>query len=117
MKCPTKNHLRKLFGLLSLHGVFINRKKCHFGLPEVQYLGHLVTAEGILPNQDCIAAIRNFPPPDTKVGLKRFLQMLNYYPALVSSTFRSPCQSRYLVFISESTSDIQHVSGLSLIPI
>ena len=78
-----KSHLRKLFSLLSSHGVFINRKKCHFARSEVQYLGHVVGERGILPNPARVQVIRDFQQPSTKVGLQRFLGMLNYYRRFV----------------------------------
>ena len=74
-----KDHLRQLFQLLSSHGVFINKKKCRFGLPEVQYLGHRVSEMGILPEPERTRAIQMYDPPTSKVGLQRFLGMLNYY--------------------------------------
>ena len=74
-----KTHLRRLFRLLSSHGIFINRKKCKFGLPEVQYLGHRVGPEGILPSLERVKAISEFETPEDKKALQRFLGMLNYY--------------------------------------
>ena len=72
-------HLRALFRLLTSHGITINQQKSRLGLPEVQYLGHLVNARGVLPLADRVTAIAQVPPPQSKVALQRFLGMVNYY--------------------------------------
>ena len=59
------------------------RKKCHFGQDQVRYLGHLVPAAGIAPLLSRVQALEEFPPPSTKLGLQRYLGMLNYYRRFV----------------------------------
>ena len=77
---PThKRHLHELFHLLEVNGININRKKSVFGLPEVQYLGHLVNATGIRPLPSRVDDLKAFPPPDSKLSTQRFLGMINYY--------------------------------------
>ena len=76
-------HLHDLFRLLDRNGVSINKKKCVFGAREVKYLGHLVTPEGIRPLPSRVADLLQFPPPDSKVGVQRFLGMINYYRRFV----------------------------------
>ena len=69
-----QSHLRdlqSLFTLLSHHGITINRQKSRFG--------HHVTSRGVLPLADRVAAIKDVPPPDSKVALQRYLGMVNYY--------------------------------------
>ena len=41
--------LRSLFTLLNHHSITINRQKSRFGLPEVTYLGHMVTPRECCP--------------------------------------------------------------------
>ncbi len=41
----------------------INREKCEFAFPEAQFLGHYVTAEGIMPFQEKVEAIQAHPNP------------------------------------------------------
>ena len=73
------NHLRQVFELSSANGLVVNRSKCVFGVQELTYLGHLVTAKGIAPLPLRVDAIRDFPTPDSKASLQRFLDMINYY--------------------------------------
>ena len=74
----SQEHLRSLFQLLSIHGITINRQKSRFGMPEVQYLGHLVNHRGVLPLAERVTAIREVPPPDSKVALQRYLGTVSY---------------------------------------
>ena len=72
-------HLRVVFERLSAHGVLLNPSKCTFGQDTIPFLGHQVTAGGIKPLEDRVAAINDFPLPETKKQLKRFLGMVNFY--------------------------------------
>ena len=78
-----KKNLRELFQLLQVNGISLNRKKCIFGKSEVKYLGHLVNAKGIHPLPDHVCDLKNFPPPSSKLGVQRFLGMINYYRRFV----------------------------------
>lgn len=40
-------HLSHLAELLSLNQLVANNKKCSFGLPSVDYLGHVISTEGL----------------------------------------------------------------------
>ena len=72
-------HLRQLFQLLSANGLVINKSKCVFGVSELDFLGHRVTAQGIRPLPDRIAALRDCDAPTDRTSLQRFLGMMNYY--------------------------------------
>ena len=72
-------HLRQVFRLLSDNGMVINRKKSVFGVSELTYLGHYITASGIVPLEFRGEAVSDFPVPTNKVSLQRFLGMINYY--------------------------------------
>ena len=39
-------HLQAVFDLLKAHSFELNRKKCDFAVQRVEYLGHIVSAEG-----------------------------------------------------------------------
>ena len=64
---------------LEQHGIVLNGEKCVLGVPEVQFLGHLVSARGIIPLPEKVAAIRAFPQPVTVGQLMSYLGMVNFY--------------------------------------
>lgn len=50
-------HLRLVFERLRRFGMTINLSKCVFGKEKVQFLGHMVSAEGICPIEDRVKEI------------------------------------------------------------
>ncbi len=50
-------HLAEVLARLRDHGLVLNVENCQLGVGEVNYLGHWVTATGIKPLADRVAAI------------------------------------------------------------
>ena len=74
-----QQHLRAVLQQFSDHGLVVNAEKCSLGVSELDYLGHHVSASGITPMADRVAAISKFPPPSTIRHLQTFLGMVNFY--------------------------------------
>ena len=55
-----------------------NPKKVKLRVPEVSYVGHLFSAEGLKPDPEKIRAINDMPPPVDKEGVLRILGTANY---------------------------------------
>jgi hypothetical protein len=75
-------HLRNLASVLSRLesvGIRLKREKCEFMIPEVEYLGHRISAQGIQPVSGKVRAVREAPTPKDVSQLRSFLGMLNYY--------------------------------------
>ena len=72
-------HVRSVLDRLASAGLSINREKCKFGLQEVTFLGHTVSASGIVPLASKVASINDMPRPTTKVELQRFLGCINFF--------------------------------------
>ena len=53
------NHLRMVLKTLEEHKLYAKLKKCEFWLEEVQFLGHIVTKDGISEDPTKIEAIVN----------------------------------------------------------
>nr|XP_037270564.1 uncharacterized protein K02A2.6-like [Rhipicephalus microplus] len=59
-------HLRNLRAVLSKLqelGLKLKLEKCHFFVPQVEYLGHIISKESLSPNVDKVAAIQHAPVP------------------------------------------------------
>ena len=64
--CSHEKHLDSLNQVLrrlSDAGMKLKRHKCQFMLPQVQYLGHIISRCGIQPTEDKVQAIREAPTP------------------------------------------------------
>ena len=72
-------NLEEVFKRLAKAGLQLKKGKCVFMEPQVTYLGHSVSKEGIQPMEDKVEAITNAPPPRNVSELKSYLGMINYY--------------------------------------
>ena len=75
-------HLRNLATVLDClesAGISLKREKCAFMLPEVEYLGHRISARGLQPLGSKVRAITEAPTPTNVSQLKSVLGLLNYY--------------------------------------
>ena len=75
--------LRHVLQRLQDYGVVVNAPKCVLGAPRLQFLGHEVSAAGISPLPDRVAAITAFPRPTTDKQLRRFVGMTAFYHRFV----------------------------------
>lgn len=53
--------------------------KCEFLKPEVEFLGFLISTEGIRANPKKVETINDFPTPKTLKDLRSFLGMAGFY--------------------------------------
>ena len=77
-----EEHLQNLdhvLQILETAGLRLNKDKCKFLLPQVEYLGHVIDASGLHPTQEKVKAIQEAPEPKNLVELRSFLGMINYY--------------------------------------
>ncbi len=78
-------HLSQFFAILQENGLTINPAKCVFAVASLNFLGHQVSAAGIVPLARHVTAIQEFPPPSGLKGLQRFLGMVNFYRQFLPS--------------------------------
>jgi hypothetical protein len=71
--------LRAVFQRLPDNGLAINLEKCVFEVPELDFLGHRLSAAGITPLPGSLQVMYNFPRPHTFKDLQRFLGTVNFY--------------------------------------
>jgi hypothetical protein len=72
-------HLRLVFERLQQYGLVLNMDKCLFGVQEVEFLGHTITAAGAAPMVKHVQVIQEFPRPSDSKQLQRFLGLVNFY--------------------------------------
>ncbi|RXN06058.1 Transposon Ty3-I Gag-Pol [Labeo rohita] len=55
-----------------------NGEKIQFKVKTVKYMGHIITPEGLRPDEAKVKAITDMPPPEDKQALQRLLGMTKY---------------------------------------
>ena len=76
-------HIALVIQRLSKAGLMLKPSKCHFICQEVQYLAHLLSPEGIRPNPERIAAVREYTTPRLVKEVRQFLGLASYYRRFV----------------------------------
>ena len=71
--------LREVFSRLDEANLKLNPAKCEFAKQQLEYLGHIVTPDGIKPCASKIQAVEEFPIPKNLKQLRSFLGLANYY--------------------------------------
>ena len=66
------DHIREIFQRLRIANLKLNPKKCSFCKPEVTYLGHVVSRNGIKPDLSKISFVEHFPKPVNIKTLRSF---------------------------------------------
>ena len=70
--------LMNVFSLLRQHGLKLNKKKCQFGVTEVEFLGHIVNSNGLRVSPERIESLLGIQLPTTIKELRSFLGATNY---------------------------------------
>lgn len=75
-------HIRRVgvvLEALRAKGVQLSPKKCHLGMRRIEFLGHVVSRDGVEPMWDKVQAICGLAAPKTLSELRSFLGMATYY--------------------------------------
>ena len=72
-------HLEQVMERLDYSRMKLRKEKCVFCLPQVEYLGHVISEEGLSPSAGKVRAIKEAPEPSSISELKSFLGLVNYY--------------------------------------
>ena len=72
-------HLETVFKILAEAGLKLKLKKCDFFKTEINYLGHIVTRENVMPNSAKIEAIKTYPEPTDVKELSSFIGIASYF--------------------------------------
>nr|XP_050025120.1 uncharacterized protein K02A2.6-like [Dermacentor andersoni] len=86
--------LSQMLSRLGKAGITLNQDKCRFGVPEVSFLGVVVSAQGIRPDPGEVEAVKAMEAPTDVTGVRRLLGMVNHL-------------ARFLPHISDVTAPIR----------
>ncbi|KAK9079891.1 hypothetical protein SSX86_001564 [Deinandra increscens subsp. villosa] len=72
-------HLREVLERLREEKLYAKFSKCAFWLKEVQFLGHVIGAEGVMVDPAKIEAVTKWEPPKNPTEVRSFLGLAGYY--------------------------------------
>ncbi len=72
-------HVRQVLQRLLENGLFVKAEKCDFHAQSVPFLGYIVSVEGMRVDPEKIKAVVEWPSPDSRKALQRFLGFANFY--------------------------------------
>lgn len=80
-----KEHLSLILQVLRDHQLVANKKKCTFGQHKLEYLGHLISGDGVSADPNKINDMLKWPIPKDVKGLRGFLGLTGYYRKFVKN--------------------------------
>jgi Reverse transcriptase (RNA-dependent DNA polymerase) len=73
------DRLRQVFMRFRQHHLLLKASKCHFGYSEIEYVGRVISEDGLKISQEKKRSVSDFPVPIISKQLKSFLGLTNYF--------------------------------------
>nr|GEW16321.1 putative mitochondrial protein [Tanacetum cinerariifolium] len=73
------DHLAQVLQVMKDNTLYAKRTKCYFAVPHVEYLGHIISAQGVSTNPSKKEGMQKWPIPSTLKQLRGFLGLTGYY--------------------------------------
>lgn len=75
--------LDEILTIMEEQSLYAKASKCKFGLREILYLGHVISADEVQVHQEKIQAILDWPPPRTLIELRGLFGLCSHYRGFV----------------------------------
>uniref|UniRef100_A0A8C9T6V6 Gypsy retrotransposon integrase-like protein 1 n=5 Tax=Scleropages formosus TaxID=113540 RepID=A0A8C9T6V6_SCLFO len=72
-------HVREVLQKLAAHKLYVKGEKCQFHVHSVDFLGYILTPNGVTMDPQKVSAVLSWPQPKTVKDLQRFLGFANFY--------------------------------------
>ena len=74
-----QSHLEIVLKTLAKYKLYAKMSKCVFAASEVEYLGYVISGQGVETDPKKIEAMKEWPVPKTLKALRGFLGLTGYY--------------------------------------
>ena len=76
-------HVEMVLERLRAYGLYVNLKKCEFATKQVEFLGFIVSTDGVSMDTERVRTIEEWPQPRTYREVQVFLGFVNFYRRFV----------------------------------
>nr|KYP53687.1 Retrovirus-related Pol polyprotein from transposon 297 family [Cajanus cajan] len=73
------NQLGVVMGILKQQQLFANKEKCNFGQSKIEYLGHVISTQGVSVDPTKVMNVMEWPVPRNVRGVRGFIGLNGYY--------------------------------------
>ncbi|KAJ3560477.1 hypothetical protein NP233_g10816 [Leucocoprinus birnbaumii] len=74
-----RSHVHEVLKRLRKHGLYAKAEKCEFHSNSVEYLGYILSPDGLKMSDDKVKIIREWPEPKKVKDIQSFLGFANFY--------------------------------------
>ena len=78
-------NLEKVLQRIKELGLRLEQTKCEYLKPELEYLGYIITKEGVKPNPEKLSTIQNLKKLETIKDVQSFLTLAGYYRKFIKN--------------------------------
>ena len=71
-------HLKLVLQTLQAHQLYLKLSKCSFAQSQLEYLGHIISSQGVATDQNKISAMLHWLVPTTITEVRAFLGLIGY---------------------------------------
>src|SRR5690349_14361708 len=72
-------HIRATLVLLRKNGLYAKLSKCSFMQEQTEFLGHVISKDGVHTNAGLVRAIREWPRPQKQKDVQQFIGLAQFY--------------------------------------
>ncbi|GKC60732.1 putative mitochondrial protein [Tanacetum coccineum] len=77
------DHLAQVLQVMKDNTLYTKKSKCYFDVPQVEYLGHIILAQGVSPDPSKIEAMHKWAIPSTLRQLRGFHGLTSYHKRFI----------------------------------
>ena len=78
-------HLETIFKKFQEANLKLHPNKCKFAVNKVNFLGHVLTTEGVCPDPEKVQAVKSYPTPSNLKELRAFLGLSGYFRKFIQN--------------------------------